>query len=341
MINEVVLEDVKQIVQKVKQVSFDDGDRVLVTGGAGFLGSYLCDTFVQLDAGVACLDNFSTGLLENVDHLLKKPNFRLFKEDVSHFQEGGRFNYILHFASRASPEDYQLYPVETLRANSEGSYRMLELARKNDSMIVFASSSEIYGDPEVVPTPQDYWGNVNHLGARSCYVEGKRFSESLFMAYHRKYGLDARIVRIFNTFGPRLRGDSAYARVLSRFILQALKGQDLTVYGDGSQTRSFCYITDLIHGLLLVLRNVKAKGEVINLGGSNEISLLDAAKTVVKMVGGKSGITFCPLPEDDPKRRCPDTSKAKEILGWEPEVSLERGLERTTLWFRESMRLLA
>lgn len=336
MIDEIILEDVKRIANDFERDTFK-GKSVLITGGAGFLGSYLCDTLVRLGAAVTCLDNFSTGLIENVDHLLSKRGFRLVKEDVSSFEGGEgseKFDFVFHFASRASPEEYQLYPVETLLANSRGSYRMLELARKHDSMILFASSSEVYGDPEVVPTPEGYLGNVNHLGARSCYVEGKRFSESLFMAFHRKYGLDVRIVRIFNTFGPRLRGDGFYARVLSRFILQALGGEDLTVYGDGSQTRSFCYITDLIHGVLLALSNVKARGEVVNLGSSGEISILDVAKKVMKVVGCQSGISFHPLPEGDPMRRCPDTGKAREILGWESKVSLEKGLERTLLWFR-------
>jgi len=334
VIDEIISEDVMRVVDDFEHDTFTD-KRVLITGGAGFIGSYLCDTLVQLGAAVTCLDNFSTGLIKNVDHLLPKKGFRLVKEDVSSFKEDEKFDFVFHFASRASPEEYQLYPVETLLANSEGSYRMLELARKHDSTVLFASSSEVYGDPEVVPTPESYLGNVNHLGARSCYVEGKRFSESLFMAFYRKYGLDMRIVRIFNTFGPRLRGDSFYARVLSRFILQALGGEDLTVYGDGSQTRSFCYIHDLIYGVLLASSNVKARGEVVNLGSSCEISILDAAKKVMKVVGCKSGISFHPLPEDDPMRRCPDTGKAKEILGWESKVSLEKGLERTLSWFRK------
>lgn len=334
MIDEIVLEDVKRVANDFANDTLEDKG-VLITGGAGFIGSYLCDTLVELGANVTCLDNFSTGLMENVDHLLGKKGFRLVKEDVSGFEGDEKFDFVFHFASRASPEEYQLHPVETLLANSEGSHRMLELARKHDSVILFASSSEVYGDPEVVPTPESYRGNVNHLGARSCYVEGKKFSESLFMAFHRKYGLDVRIVRIFNTFGPRLRGDGFYARVLSRFILQALKGESLTVYGDGSQTRSFCYITDLIHGILLALSNVEAGGKVVNLGAPCEISILDTAKKVMKTVGCKSEIAFHPLPEDDPMRRCPDIRRAKKILGWEPKVSLEEGLGRTILWFRK------
>ncbi|UCE29501.1 MAG: NAD-dependent epimerase/dehydratase family protein [Candidatus Bathyarchaeota archaeon] len=334
MIDRIIRDDVEHVVDGFEHDTFAEKS-VLITGGAGFLGSHLCDTLVALGAAVTCLDNFSTGLLKNVDHLLPKRGFRLVKEDVSNFKENEKFEFIFHFASRASPEEYQLYPVETLLANSRGSHNMLELARQHDSTILFASSSEVYGDPQVVPTPESYLGNINHLGARSCYVEGKRFSESLFMAFHRKYGLDMRIVRIFNTFGPRLRGDGFYARVLSRFILQALAGKRLTVYGDGSQTRSFCYITDLILGVLLVSSNVKARGEVLNLGSSQEIPILDAAKQVVTIVGSNPGLSFHPLPEDDPMRRCPDTGKAKEILEWEPQVSLENGLERTISWFRK------
>jgi len=336
MIDEIVLEDVNHVVNGFKRDAFQD-KYVLITGGAGFLGSYLCDTLLRLGAEVTCLDNFSTGLLENVDHLLANRKFRLIKADVSTFRDGGKFDFVLHLASRASPEDYQLYPIETLLANSKGSYRMLELARKHDSVILFASSSEVYGDPEVIPTPEDYLGNVNHLGVRSCYVEGKRFSEALFTAFHRKYGLDVRIVRIFNTFGPRLRGDGFYGRVLSRFILQALKGNNLTVYGDGTQTRSFCYVSDMVNGILLDLVSSEAKGMVLNLGSSFEVSILDAAKSVMKIVGCSSGISFHPLPEDDPKRRCPDISKAREILRWEPRVSFDRGLERTVSWFRKRL----
>jgi UDP-glucuronate decarboxylase len=335
VIDRTIREDVERVTSDFEHDTFAEKS-VLITGGAGFLGSHLCDTLVRLGAAVTCLDNLTTGLIKNIDHLLPKSGFRLVKEDVSNFGENEKFEFIFHFASRASPEEYQLHPVETLLANSQGSYRMLELARQHDATVLFASSSEVYGDPQVVPTPESYLGNINHLGARSCYVEGKRFSESLFMAFHRKYGVDMRIVRIFNTFGPRLRGDDFYARVLSRFILQALAGESLTVYGDGSQTRSFCYITDLILGVLLASSDVKARGEVLNLGSSREISILDAAKKVVKVVGVNSGLSFHPLPEDDPMRRCPDTGKAKEILGWEPQVSLEKGLERTLSWFRKA-----
>jgi len=334
MIDEIISGDVNSIVSYFSPDTFRNKN-VLITGGAGFIGSYLCDTLMQLGATVVCLDNFSTGLMENIDHLLPQKNFRLITEDVSKYEGDEEFDYIFHFASRASPDDYQLYPVETLLANSQGSYRMLELARKDDSIILFASSSEIYGDPEVVPTPEDYLGKVNHIGPRSCYVEGKKFSEALFMAHHRKYGLDSRIIRIFNTYGPRLRGDGFYGRVLSRFILQALGGEDLTVYGDGSQTRSFCYITDLIQGILLASSDGKLNGEVINLGSPFEITILDSARKVMETVGRKLDVSFHPLPEDDPKRRCPEIRKVKELLNWEPKVSLKKGLEKTLAWFRK------
>jgi UDP-glucuronate decarboxylase len=271
--------------------------------------------------------------MENIDHLLPQKSFHLVTNDVSKYEGKEKLDYIFHFASRASPDDYQLYPVETLLANSQGSYKLLEQARKDDSIILFASSSEIYGDPEVVPTPEDYLGRVNPIGPRSCYVEGKKFSEALFMAYHRKYGLDSRIIRIFNTYGPRLRGDGFYGRVLSRFILQALGGKDLTVYGDGSQTRSFCYITDLIQGILFSSLSEKLNGEAINLGSPSEITILDSARKVMEIVGGNLDVSFHPLPEDDPRRRCPEISKVKELLNWEPKVGLKKGLEKTLAWF--------
>lgn len=334
MIDETVLDDIQLVKKEIRADPFVDKD-ILVTGGAGFIGSYLCDMFIELGAHVTCLDEFSTGLTGNIDHFKGRNCFKLVIEDVSKFQSEGEYDYILHFASRASPEDYQLHPIETLLANSFGSYRMLELARKCDARILFASSSEVYGDAKNIPTPETYWGNVNPVGVRSCYDEGKRFGEALFMAYHRKYDMDTRIVRIHNTYGPRLRADGHYARVLSRFILQALEGKDLTVYGDGSQTRSFCYITDTILGISLILNNEKCKGEVINIGSPCETSILNLAINIKEIVGSKSSIAFYPLPEDDPKRRCPDVSKARKILGWEPKMGIEDGLRRLITWFRK------
>lgn len=333
MIDETILEDIQEVKREIKPELFVDKD-ILVTGGAGFIGSYLCDVFIELGARVTCLDEFSTGLVENIDHLKNRKCFKLVKADISKFEDEAKYDYVLHFASRASPEDYQLHPVETLLANSLGSFKMLELTRKCDAMILFASSSEVYGDAKDIPTPETYWGNVNPVGIRSSYDEGKRFAEALFMAYHHEYGTNTKIVRIHNTYGPRLRADGYYARVLSRFILQALKGTDLTVYGDGSQTRSFCYITDTVLGILSILTNEKCKGEVINIGSPYETSILNLAKKVKEMVESSSSITFHSLPEDDPKRRCPDVTKAREILGWTPKTSLEDGLRRSIKWFR-------
>lgn len=333
MIDRIVSEDVKSVVAEIGN-GFPEGKDVLVTGGAGFIGSYLCDVLVELGANVTCVDDFSTGLTKNINHLLEKSNFRLFNENVSNFDDAKLYDYILHFASRASPEEYQLHPIKTLLANSLGSYRMAELARKCDSKIVFASSSEVYGDSTVFPTPETYWGNVNPVGVRSCYDEGKRFGEALFTAYHREFGLATVLLRIHNTYGPRLRADGAYGRVMSRFVEQALRNEDLTVYGDGSQTRSFCYITDTALGILTALVSKDASGEVINLGNPNEIPIIDLAKKMGEVTGSKSKIVFYPLPEDDPKRRCPKIDKAKKILDWTPKVTLNEGLKRTVDWFR-------
>jgi len=333
MIDEIVSEDIEQILQRIKADALA-GISVLVTGGGGFLGSYLCDALVKSKANVTCLDDFSTGLVHNIDHLRNSGNFEMVKEDVSSFQSGDNYDFILHFASRASPEEYQLNPVKTLLANSHGSHRMLELARRRDSRILFASSSEVYGDPKVFPTPESYWGNVNPIGVRSCYDEGKRYGEALFMAYHRQHGLDTRIVRIHNTYGPRLRADGAYARALSRFVLQALKGADLTVYGDGTQTRSFCYVTDTVSGILLMLSSSKCSGEVLNVGSGDETRILDLASKIKEIVGCNSKISYHPIPMDDPKRRWPDINKARSMLSWAPKVSLDKGLKRTIRWFQ-------
>jgi UDP-glucuronate decarboxylase len=337
LIGKIVSTDIQQILGHIESAAFQDSS-ILVTGGGGFIGSYLCDTLVRTEANVTCLDNFSTGVAENVDHLLKKKNFRMIREDVSDFKSEENYDFVLHFASRASPEEYQLNPVETLLANSHGSYRLLELARKHDSKILFASSSEVYGDADVIPTPESYWGNVNPVGVRSCYDESKRFGEALFMAFYREYKLDAKIVRIHNTYGPRLRADGAFARALSRLIRQALENEDLTVYGDGTQTRSFCYVTDTVTGILLTLISPRSAGEVINVGGTDEIEILDLAKKIREIVGSKSKIAFKPLPDDDPRRRCPDINKANELLGWHSTIDLDTGLNRTIDWFRSSMQ---
>jgi len=334
VIEEIISEDLQRITNETRLGALRD-KRVLVTGGAGFIGSYLCDVLVEVGAIVTCLDNFSTGLLENINHLEGQKNFKLLKGNISTFKGKERYDLIVHFASRASPEDYQIHPIETLLTNSNGSYRMLDLARKHDSKILFASSSEVYGHADVIPTPETYWGSVNPIGIRSCYDEGKRFAEALFMAYHRRHGLDTRIVRIHNTYGPRLRADGVCARALSRFIRQALKDEDITVFGDGTQTRSFCYITDTMRGILLTLLSNKLKGEVINIGYPQETTILELAKKIREIVDSKSRITFHSFPEDDPERRCPDVSKAKRLLDWAPQISLDEGLVRTIEWFRQ------
>lgn len=333
MIDSIVREDSQKIRDSLGKTAFE-GKRVLVPGGAGFVGSWICQVLVDLDAEVVCLDNLSTGKKSNVDYLRDRRNFRFVEGDVCTFREESSFGCILHLASRASPVEYQQHPIETLQANSVGSYNILETARKYDAKILFASTSEVYGDAEVVPTPESYWGNVNPVGVRSCYDEGKRFGEALFMAYNRQYGLDVRIARIFNTYGPRLRAEGAYGRVVSRFVTQALSSQPLTVYGDGRQTRAFCYVTDTATGLLSLLTAERARGEIINLGNPVEMPILELAETVKRLARSVSPITFHPLPSDDPKRRCPDISKAQKLLGWKPKISHEQGLTRTIEWFK-------
>lgn len=330
----IVSGDLQQI--EVNENKFQNKN-VIISGGAGFIGSWLCDSLMYLGSKIICIDDLSTGLNHNISHLKGNPNFQFIQKNANYLDNSFENpDLILHLASRASPEDYQRNPIDTLNANSLGSYKLLELARKHDSTIVFASTSEVYGDAKLIPTPEEYWGNVNPIGVRSCYDEGKRFGEALFMAYRRQYGLDTRIVRVFNTYGPRLRADGFYGRALSRFIMQALKGQDITVYGDGTQTRSFCYITDTIRAILLALRNKKMKGEVVNIGNPNETTIIDLARKILQITNSGSSITFHPRPEDDPQRRCPDIRKAKKILGWEPMVSLEEGLQKTIIWFKKN-----
>lgn len=342
MIDEIILKDLKRIEGDLQRELFED-KRILVTGGAGFIGSWLVDVLADFNAEVTCLDNLSTGKLEYIDHLLSKPKFEFINDDVCTFESDAKYDLILHLASYASPEDYQQRPVETLRTIALGSFNMLELARKCDATILLASTSEVYGDAELVPTPEAYWGKVNPIGPRSCYYEGKRFAEALFMAYLRKYGVDMRIARIFNSYGPRLRPDGTYARVLSRFIAQALTNQPLTVYGDGKQTRSFCYVTDTITGLMLLAGDPSVKGEVVNVGNVEEITILEVAKKILELTGSKSSLTFHALPEGDPKRRCPDTGKMEKIFGWKPKIALEQGLKRTIVWFQRKniQKLLA
>jgi|SRR5208337_3697937 len=312
------------------------GKRILVAGGAGFLGSWLSESLLACGSETVCADNLATGRESNISQIRGRDKFAFKKLDISEGSIDERFDIIFQFASRASPDEYQQHPVETLLANSLGTQNILQTARKHGGRVIYASSSEVYGHPDVVPTPESYWGRVNPVGPRSCYDEGKRFGEALCMAYLRAHNLDVRIVRIFNTYGPRIRCDGAYGRAASRFIDQALRGSPLTVYGDGSQTRSFCYVTDTVRAILKIASTDAARGEVFNVGNPREITILSLANLITQLVGGSQTINYGPLPQDDPPRRCPDISKARSILHWEPEVGLEEGLRTTIKWFRES-----
>jgi dTDP-glucose 4,6-dehydratase len=305
--------------------------RAVVTGGAGFLGSHLCDLLLEKGWEVVCVDNFVTGSEENVAHLHANARFQMQRHDVIQpMKVEGPVDAVLHFACPASPVDYMRLPIETLEVGSIGTRNTLELALAKQARYLLASTSECYGDPEVTPQPETYWGHVNPVGPRSMYDEAKRFSEALTMAYHRARGVDTRIMRIFNTYGPRMRLNDG--RVLPNFVYQALTGQPLSVYGDGSQTRSFCYVSDLIDGACRLLEITHH--EPVNLGNPREMTILQFAEEVLKHTGTSVPIAHHPLPTDDPKRRCPDISKAKKLLGWEPRVGLDEGLSRTIEFFR-------
>ena len=331
--DEIISKDLETIKSVVKRDAFEE-KKVLVTGGAGFIGSWLCDVLVEFGADVTALDDFSTGRMKNIDHL-KKESFKLIRSDVCKFQSTEKYDFILHMAGHASPDEYQAHPIETLQTSALGTFAMAELARKTDATLLFASTSETYGDTEVIPTPETYWGKVNPIGPRSCYDEGKRFAEALLMAYNKQYGLDVRVPRIFNSYGPRLREDGLYGRAMSRFIQQAITNQPITVYGNGKQTRSFCYITDTVTGLMLLTITPKASGEVVNIGNSQEKTILELATKIKEITKCNSEITFHPLPKDDPKRRCPDTNKLEKLVHWKPTVSFEEGLKETINWFKQ------
>jgi len=306
--------------------------RVLVTGAAGFLGSHLCDRLLADGHRVIAMDNYLTGNSGNLAHLRTQPAFQFVLHDVANFIEvQGPLDGVLHFASPASPVDYLDYPIQTLKVGSLGTHKALGLSRAKGARFLLASTSEVYGDPLVHPQPESYWGNVNPVGPRGVYDEAKRFAEALTMAYHRSHRLDTRVVRIFNTYGPRMRPRDG--RVVSNFIVQALKGEPLTIYGDGSQTRSFCYVDDLIDGVARLFE--RGGPDPTNLGNPHEFTVRQLAELVLRLTGSRSPIVERPLPTDDPKVRQPDITRARETLGWEPRVSLEDGLTRTIAYFRE------
>ncbi|MEM4366993.1 MAG: UDP-glucuronic acid decarboxylase family protein [Candidatus Anstonellales archaeon] len=307
--------------------------RVVITGGAGFIGSYLCERFLNEGAEVVCIDNLITGSMENIGHLESNRRFEFVKMDVSKEPIREKCTHVLHFASPASPVDYQRYALETLMANSIGTKNAIECALRNKAFFLFASTSEVYGDPLVHPQPESYWGNVNPIGPRSMYDESKRFGEALVMHYVRK-GAMANIVRIFNTYGPRMRLNDG--RIVPNFMVQAIKGKPLTVYGNGKQTRSFCFIDDLVEGIWRYSTS-GLKGEVINMGNPEEHTVLQFAKFIKKATRSSSEIVMKPLPQDDPRQRRPDIAKAKRLLKWEPKVPLAEGLRRTAEWFKEEL----
>jgi dTDP-glucose 4,6-dehydratase len=307
---------------------------ILVTGAAGFLGSHLCDSLLAAGNSVIGVDNLSTGNLANLSHLARESRFSLIEQDITKPFETGRVDFIFNFASPASPVDYTRLGVETLLVGSAGTINTLNLARKYNAGYLHASTSECYGDPEVHPQVESYWGHVNPVGPRSVYDEAKRFSEAAIMAYHRYYNVDTHLVRIFNTYGPRLQPNDG--RVVSNFMIQALQGEPLTIYGDGSQTRSFCYVSDLIDGILRL--SLSHEHLPVNIGNPDEWTILECAREVLAVTGAKSGILFQPLPQDDPTRRRPDITKARELLGWEPKIKLRHGLEKSLEYFKACIR---
>ena len=308
--------------------------RAVITGGAGFLGSHLCDYLIEHGWDVLSIDNLVTGSEGNAAHLVKHPRFRMMRHDVSHYIDvPGPVDYVLNLASPASPVDYLKLPIQTLKVGALGTHNSLGLAMAKKAKYLLASTSECYGDPQVSPQPESYWGHVNPIGPRGVYDEAKRFAEAMVMAYHRFHGVDTHIVRIFNTYGPRMRLNDG--RALPNFVHQALTGQPITVYGDGRQTRSFCYVSDLIEGIYRLMNS--DEHEPVNIGNPQEITILEFAERIRKLLGSEVPIIFKPLPQDDPKQRCPDISKAKRLLGWEPKVNLDEGLRLTLEFFRQQV----
>lgn len=309
-------------------------NNVLITGGAGFLGSHLCERLIAEGEDVLCVDNFFTGSKQNLADLIGNPHFELMRHDVT-FPLYVEVDRIYNLACPASPIHYQRDPVQTTKTSVHGAINMLGLAKRVGARILQSSTSEVYGDPEIHPQPEDYWGHVNPIGPRSCYDEGKRCAETLFFDYHRQHALEIKVMRIFNTYGPRM--DLRDGRVVSNFIVQALSGNDITIYGDGQQTRSFCYVTDLIEGMVRFMRSPASLVGPINIGNPSEFTMLELAERVLQLVGGRSRLVFMPLPADDPRRRKPDISKAQQHLGWSPSVSLGDGLKETVAYFRKAL----
>ena len=308
--------------------------RTLVTGGAGFLGSHLCEYLLNKGHEVVCMDNLITGSKDNISHI-KSEQFQFVEHNVSEFINlEGELDYILHFASPASPIDYLEFPIQTLKVGALGTHNALGLAKEKKAVFFLASTSEVYGDPLIHPQPEDYWGNVNPIGPRGVYDEAKRFAEAITMAYHRAHGINTKIIRIFNTYGPRMRINDG--RAIPNFLKQALTGKDLTVYGEGSQTRSFCYVSDLIEGIYRLLTS--DQNNPINIGNPNEMTIKEMADKILQATNSESKITYVPLPEDDPKVRQPDITRAKKYLNWEPVVGLDEGLQSTLKYFKEQMR---
>jgi UDP-glucuronate decarboxylase len=310
-------------------------NRILITGGAGFLGSHLCDRLIAAGNDILCVDNFYTGSKDNVRGLLEHPHFELMRHDVT-FPLYVEVDQIYNLACPASPVHYQFDPVQTTKTSVHGAINMLGLAKRVKARILQASTSEVYGDPEVHPQPEEYWGRVNTIGIRSCYDEGKRCAETLFFDYWRQHQLQIKVMRIFNTYGPRMHPNDG--RVVSNFIVQAIKGEPITIYGNGSQTRSFCYVNDLIDGMIKLMDSPVDLTGPVNIGNPGEFTMIELAELVIKLVGGSSKITFMPLPQDDPKQRQPDISLAKSQLAWEPRVGLEDGLKETISYFRKRLQ---
>ena len=334
-----ISEEISKIVGNLDQanISFKD-KQVLVTGGAGFLGSWTCDVLVAQGARVVCIDNFASGQQENIASLLEKENFRFIRHDISTpIQLEEQFNVVMHLASRASPLEFTKHPIQILKSNTLGVWIALGIAKRDKARFLFTSTSEIYGDPtgDNIPTKEDYNGNVNPIGLRGCYDEAKRCGEAFIFAYHRQHGLDTRVVRIFNTYGPRLRAGDTYGRSVSRFVDQALKQEPITVFGDGTQTRSFLYVSDQVEGLLKAVGIPDLPGQVINIGSQDEIQIIELACLIKKLTNSPSPIEYLPLPSGDPRRRCPDITKAIQLLNWRPYIKLEDGLAKTIEWYRQ------